>query len=1204
MTSIADNRSGPSRARASSTGSRTSISTAASSATASSYGAESTSVTRHSAPIMPRSSLNASVTTSVVSTTETVSKSTRHSVYVTDKKLLSTSAQYAQKLKQGVYNSPAAPSVGISRSVVGEAAILAAQGTSSPVIWKPEPSSAANKAANLAKDSMVVPVKWTAPKSSTANVAATSAKSLTPSVRPITEDPPYLKKEASCGAVSAMRNQKLAQDRVKDTETIQAQVEADKLQRQVSNLSALSRSESSESLTSQQSAASSEKLAGATSAYTNGARDRPLRTDNPAAQKKFYDLRTPQITGAGDMTNLEQLARRNVEKRLSNLYLPTYHNSSLTMAQTGAMVSTIESQNANESLDPEEAHRRVLKERSAFLNDKAGHASLAAHASAKAQAGLNDINRDLTERYGMFNNVEMNRNAYLIAERNYQSRTENHGKIDLGGGMFMSQSEVEAIAQRHVKPVLDEINQKATKQRETDEINRKAEEERKRVEQAKKDAEAKAKAEQKRAEQAVKEQKRSEEKRIKKEKKATESKKAAEERERTIKVKQEAEAKRINAIRVADEAKRLQEEEDAEAKRIRDEADAENKRIQDEIKRAQEDADAEVKRVQEAKDAEVKRILDAKDAELEQQRQLKAAEKERIALIEKEKLAAIDKRQRAEIKARAEADRQVELFATRTAEAEAKALIAENTAKQAAADAASAAIALKAAQETATEAESRAQLVQAEADKHVAVAVATTNREAADRAKKEQDDIRAAVDVQIEEIRQQYTQANAESVSKADEQIARIRAEAEAEAKIFAEESARKLEELEAESAAKMAQLEAESEAKLAQSKAEAEEKLAILEAKAKEAAEAAEAKEAAKALEVQEAKKAIETVNEVQAAACVPLPAGNDESEFRDIDAAPTAVTAVVDHSDDESHYEDVASQTVQNGSEIFYEVPEASQSNVDHLEELDRSNTLTLSDEQKVRHIIDASVEEATLSGGLVGMEEGIEVPVVVDNSTEVPVLEEDVEDSAVVEVAPKAPVIVNTTTEAPTVVSVTTDTPVAVDETSFVQSTNTKPAVSDPLTTVAPVVSSATSKKPETQSETEKLSKKNSKPKSKGLVTKRSNKVSSWFKEQLGGMSSKSDGTISPVGNGSPKTRAAAVGTAATPTAAVSAAAAASAALSKADSSKTEVTTPVAVTVKPSSNKRDVKDTNDAFDSFDSPSAVQAEFDSFDSATPNRA
>jgi hypothetical protein len=55
--------------------------------------------------------------------------------------------------------------------------------------------------------------------------------------------------------------------------------------------------------------------------------------------------------------------------------------------------------------------------------------------------------------------------AHAAAQKNSDSRMENYGKVNIGGGKFMDRSAVEAVAARNVQPVLDEINAKAEKER-------------------------------------------------------------------------------------------------------------------------------------------------------------------------------------------------------------------------------------------------------------------------------------------------------------------------------------------------------------------------------------------------------------------------------------------------------------------------------------------------------------------------------------------------------------------------------------------------------------------------------------------------------------------------------------------------------------------------------------------------------------------
>lgn len=56
--------------------------------------------------------------------------------------------------------------------------------------------------------------------------------------------------------------------------------------------------------------------------------------------------------------------------------------------------------------------------------------------------------------------------AQQAAQTRAETRNENKGKIDLGGGMFMDPNEVDAIANKRMQPLLDDINSKAEAERE------------------------------------------------------------------------------------------------------------------------------------------------------------------------------------------------------------------------------------------------------------------------------------------------------------------------------------------------------------------------------------------------------------------------------------------------------------------------------------------------------------------------------------------------------------------------------------------------------------------------------------------------------------------------------------------------------------------------------------------------------------------
>lgn len=71
--------------------------------------------------------------------------------------------------------------------------------------------------------------------------------------------------------------------------------------------------------------------------------------------------------------------------------------------------------------------------------------------------------------------------AKARAKADSDARMVNHGRVNIGGGKFLDQSEVDAIAAGRVQPTLDEITEKAEKQRARDEELRQQQLERERI---------------------------------------------------------------------------------------------------------------------------------------------------------------------------------------------------------------------------------------------------------------------------------------------------------------------------------------------------------------------------------------------------------------------------------------------------------------------------------------------------------------------------------------------------------------------------------------------------------------------------------------------------------------------------------------------------------------------------------------------------
>lgn len=107
---------------------------------------------------------------------------------------------------------------------------------------------------------------------------------------------------------------------------------------------------------------------------------------------------------------------------------------------------------------------------------------LLAAAERKVQAQMQAQDQKIYDKTGKMTPAmidEWDAKARQKAAANSETRMENHGKVHIGNGKWMDQSEIDAIAQARIQPTLDEIADKTEKRRAEDEKRRAEEEERK-----------------------------------------------------------------------------------------------------------------------------------------------------------------------------------------------------------------------------------------------------------------------------------------------------------------------------------------------------------------------------------------------------------------------------------------------------------------------------------------------------------------------------------------------------------------------------------------------------------------------------------------------------------------------------------------------------------------------------------------------------
>ncbi|KAF2456641.1 hypothetical protein BDY21DRAFT_364237 [Lineolata rhizophorae] len=199
-----------------------------------------------------------------------------------------------------------------------------------------------------------------------------------------------------------------------------------------------------------------------------------------------------------------------------------------------------------DSDDDEARSRRIRSQMTAFNEQlaavdtdkrKRDREALLAAAQRKVRTSMHDMDQKVYDETGKPSAAlieEWETKARAKAAANSEQRMANFGRVNVGGGKFLDQTDVDAVASARIQPTLDEINEKTEAQRARDEEIRLDQEQKKREAQVQKQREADLKAEQKRIKgeekQAEKIRKQEEKNAAKAEKSADKARKAEEKR--------------------------------------------------------------------------------------------------------------------------------------------------------------------------------------------------------------------------------------------------------------------------------------------------------------------------------------------------------------------------------------------------------------------------------------------------------------------------------------------------------------------------------------------------------------------------------------------------------------------------------------------------------------------------------------------------
>ena len=491
-----------------------------------------------------------------------------HSVYQTSGKPLSKEALYHQRLKQGIFQSPSGTIVGVNSNASDTAALLAA---SSDLSVKPSyertVAPEAQTAALVAKPREVN--IWKRNKEDTdAADAALSSHSKTDSLTSQSSQQPHT--VVKVGIPSALNKSsiyKVAQE--KSTSTMTSRID-------------------------------------------------PIRDVSRSGIQSKYGKQSLNIS------KINQVATKKSSSTLNSRFNPELdYRSGLKKDKPAEFLNQEEedlaASGANASLykTPSVPDYASQTRSTTFKAQDVVNSTLLAAAAAKANDRLSTLNANTPQ--SLKAQAQLYANALAVAQKNSDERAKNRvaGVINLGGGLTITQAELNQLAATYVQPVIDDIEQKADSKRE--------------IELSKKQRKAELKAAHERAkqeQQAAKAKEKQDIERAKQERIAAneKSKKAEDEKlkEHEKTRNSEVDAKQLEYEEL--EKKHAEEKEQllAEKKEKQDEIDAEETAKKEERQQELDDLQAE-------KDEIVQPVLDELEVE---NSKLKEITDERDALAE------------------------------------------------------------------------------------------------------------------------------------------------------------------------------------------------------------------------------------------------------------------------------------------------------------------------------------------------------------------------------------------------------------------------------------------------------------------------------------------------------------------------------------------------------------------------------------------
>ncbi|KAF4981095.1 hypothetical protein FZEAL_3031 [Fusarium zealandicum] len=218
------------------------------------------------------------------------------------------------------------------------------------------------------------------------------------------------------------------------------------------------------------------------------ARSMYLQQQKLIDEAKGDEAQDSTATSPKPYVNLQDAAYKQAQERLAKLeedhqknrdYQAYYGNSSSSPRRRFTLTSKLRRRSSSDGdLEDRQQSERIRQQMSLFSNKlsevdqkkrQEDRTALMATAQRNVTARLQGMDQKVYNETGQVNPTllsEWELKAHQVASASHDTRNQNKGKVDIGGGRFMDAHEVDAIAAKRMQPVLDDINEKVEVERE------------------------------------------------------------------------------------------------------------------------------------------------------------------------------------------------------------------------------------------------------------------------------------------------------------------------------------------------------------------------------------------------------------------------------------------------------------------------------------------------------------------------------------------------------------------------------------------------------------------------------------------------------------------------------------------------------------------------------------------------------------------